>query len=165
MEIYKMFNTKNGLLTATRIQIISLLQDKVACSLDLMSQAKQAHWNVKGPTFMQLHELFDKIASAAAGYTDTIAERIMILGGSVSGTVRSAAGKTCLPEYPLDAVKCKEHVAAMSTAVSIYGNLIRKDIDQALKLNDQVTANMLMNILEEVDKLLWFIEAHAQADN
>ena len=97
----KLTHTRNSLPEKTRIEITALLQERLADSIDLMMQAKQAHWNVKGPNFIALHELFDKVFIDVGGYVDVIAERIVQLGGIAQGTIRAAAKKSSLPEYPL----------------------------------------------------------------
>jgi len=160
-----MYKTGNDLPEKTRIQIAALLQDRLADSIDLMIQAKQAHWNVKGSSFIALHELFDKFSEDSEEYVDLIAERIVQLGGIAEGTVRLAARKSSLPEYPLAAASGKEHVAALSHAIATFGKLIRQTIDQANELKDADTADICTEISRGADKYLWFVEAHAQAPN
>jgi starvation-inducible DNA-binding protein len=160
-----MYKTGNDLPEKTRIQVTALLQDRLADSIDLMIQAKQAHWNVKGPGFIALHELFDKLAEDSEEYVDLIAERIVQLGGIAEGTIRLAAKKSSLPEYPVTIASGKEHVAALSHAISAFGKLIRQTIDHANKLKDADTADIFTEISREADKYLWFVEAHAQASN
>src|SRR5947209_1185992 len=97
-----MYQTKNDLDETTRSKTIEVLTARLADSIDLVSQTKQAHWNVKGPDFIALHELFDKVFANSTEYVDLIAERIVQLGGTTEGTIRAAAKKTTLPEYPLN---------------------------------------------------------------
>jgi starvation-inducible DNA-binding protein len=157
-----LFPTKNSLPEDVRTQVIDILRIKVACASDLKSQAKQAHWNLKGPHFIALHELFDKVADAADEFTDTLAERVMQLGGTVDGTIKSAAAATRLPDYPANIFQGQEHLIALSTALAQFGTYTRYAIDEVLGLNDQVTGNILIEICTQVDKLLWFLEAHLQ---
>jgi starvation-inducible DNA-binding protein len=161
----KMHETKNDLPEKVRLQVATVLQERLADATDLMIQAKQAHWNVKGPSFIALHELFDKISEDSEEYVDLIAERIVQLGGIAEGTVRLAAKKSKLPEYPLNISGGNEHVAALSHALAVFGELARKTIGQANELNDADTADILTEISRGADKYLWFVEAHAQADH
>jgi starvation-inducible DNA-binding protein len=160
MELHK---TKNDLSKQTRNKVIELLNARLADASDLKSQAKQAHWNVKGIHFFQLHELFDQVATAAEAHTDLIAERVTALGGTAMGTVRMAAKNSTLSEYPLEITDGTAHVDALSTALADFGKQVRKNIDQATDLGDADTADLFTEISRETDKLLWFVEAHIQA--
>ncbi|HKV98149.1 MAG TPA: DNA starvation/stationary phase protection protein Dps [Gammaproteobacteria bacterium] len=164
LEEPRMYTTKNSFPEKSRTQAIGILQQNLADATDLMHQAKQAHWNVKGPSFIALHELFDKIADASAEYADLIAERIMQFGGSAEGTVRMAAKRSHLPEYPLNITQGREHVQALSQALANFGESVRHAIDQADELGDKDTADIFTEISRGVDKYLWFVEAHNQAD-
>jgi len=158
------FPTKNTLSEKVRIQIETILQDRLADSIDLQTQAKQAHWNVKGPAFIALHELFDKIAEESEEYPDLIAERIVQFGGVAQGTIQVVVNRSSLPEYPLVLATGHEHVEALSHALAVYGELIRTTIKQATELDDPATADIFTQISRSVDKNLWFIEAHNQAE-
>ncbi|MBS1984884.1 MAG: DNA starvation/stationary phase protection protein Dps [Bdellovibrionales bacterium] len=157
-----MYSTKNTLPEKTRSRINDLLQGHLANSLDLGAQAKQAHWNVKGPDFIALHELFDKIAEDTEKYIDLIAERIVQLGGIAEGTLRIASKRTQLPDYPLNISAGLDHVNALATSLAAYGEGIREAIEDADKLEDRDTADLLTQVSREVDKYLWFVEAHLQ---
>src|SRR6201993_1258247 len=110
-----MFNTKNDISEATRSKAIALLNARLADAIDLQTQTKQAPWNVKGPNFIALHELFDKINEDVEDYVDDIAERAVQLGGVADGTVRTAASRSSLAEYPADTVDGLSHVEALSS--------------------------------------------------
>ncbi len=159
-----MFRTKNTIPEKIRIQMSAILQDRLADSIDLVIQAKQAHWNVKGPDFIALHELFDKIAEEAEEYPDLIAERIAQFGGVAEGTIRVASSRTSLPEYPLTITTGKQHIESLSYALATYGELVRTAINQASELNDPATADIFTQVSRSVDKNLWFIEAHNQTE-
>ena len=159
-----MFPTKNDLAEATRAKVIEILNGHAADCLDLRTQAKHAHWNVKGPNFIALHELFDDVAEAADEYLDLIAERLVQLGGVAEGTLRAAAAHSSLPGYPLDIADGEEHVEALSTALAAFGQPVRRAIDEVSKLGDQDTADLLTAVSRGVDKWLWFVEAHAQGN-
>ena len=159
-----MHKTKNDLPEKVRVQMITLLQERLAEALDLGSQAKQAHWNVKGPSFIALHELFDKVAEVAEDGIDELAERITALGGIADGTVQTVAKRSRLAPYPTDLVKGRDHVAKLADAIAAVGKSARAAIDESDKLGDKDTADLFTGISRELDKQLWFVEAHLQAD-
>lgn len=156
-----MHPTNNSLPEELRRGVVDLLQARLHDSVDLTTQAKQAHWNVKGPSFIALHELFDAIHGELDDHTDLIAERLVILGGQAHGTARAAAAGSSISEYPLDAVDQAAHVEAFSSALAAYGANIRDAIDAAEKLGDADTADLFTEISRAVDKSVWFVEAHA----
>jgi len=160
MELH---NTKIDIEKGTREQIIGILNQRLADASDLKSQAKQAHWNVKGMNFIALHELFDQVASELDPHVDDIAERITTLGGVALGTVRVAAQNSSLSEYPLEITDGAAHVDALSNALADFGKKVRADIDATANLGDADTADLLTGISRSIDKLLWFVEAHLQA--
>ncbi len=102
--------TKNDIAADKRGKICTLLNDRLAELIDLQLQAKQAHWNVKGPNFIGLHELFDSVAGEVFGYVDDVAERLVALGGIAEGTVGVVGKRSKLKAYPLDATEGREHV-------------------------------------------------------
>jgi starvation-inducible DNA-binding protein len=146
-----------------RDRLVEMLNQSLADTLDLMTQSKQAHWNVKGKDFYQLHLLFDEIAEELEGFVDMLAERATSLGGYAKGTARMAAEHSQLPEYPVDATGGMEHVAALVDRFAIYTSHIRSAIDCSMKLEDQATADLYSEIARATDKRLWFLEAHLQA--
>lgn len=160
MELH---NTKIDIEKGTREQVIEILNQRLADASDLKSQAKQAHWNVKGMNFIALHELFDQVATEAEAYTDLIAERITTLGGVALGTVRVAAQTSSLSEYPLEIADGAAHVDALSNALADFGKKVRADIDRTDALGDKDTADIFTEVSRGIDKSLWFVEAHLQA--
>ena len=159
-----MVQTKNDLPEATRRQMIDLCNARLADAIDLQTQTKQAHWNVKGPTFFQLHELFDKINEDVEDYVDLIAERAVQLGGSVEGTARSVAKRSMLTEYPLKSGTGRQHVDALSSALAAFGKLIRSAIEESDRADDKDTNDIFIEISRGVDKWLWMVEAHLQPE-
>jgi starvation-inducible DNA-binding protein len=125
-----------------------------------MHQAKEAHWNVKGPSFIALHKLFDEIVDSAEEYMDLIAERVVQLGGAAQGTIQVAAQRTTLTPYPVGASAERDHLEALSSALAVYGRSVRRAIDESDELGDKDTADIFTSILRGVDKYLWFVEAH-----
>ena len=145
-----------------RRQMIELLNQQLADTFDLQSQTKQAHWNVKGPQFWQLHELFDKLAEGLEDDVDLIAERVTAVGGEAMGTVRMAAKGSRLPEYPTGRMGSMEHVSALAERFGNYAATTRAGIDTAAQAGDQSTADLLTEVSRQIDKYLWFLEAHLQ---
>ena len=157
-----MYETSNDLPPATRRSIIEMLNEHLADAIDLQLQAKQAHWNIKGPNFVGLHELFDRVAAQAGEYSDLIAERAVALGGRARGTLQAVSGQSQLREYPLHVSDWRGHVRAMQDALATFGRGTRKAIDDATALNDADTADLFTEISRAVDKSLWMVEAHVQ---
>ena len=157
------FTTKNDLSAKTRTAVVTLLNARLLDAINLNLQAKQAHWNVKGPQFIALHELFDKVADAAEDASDELAERAVQLGGVAIGAASAIAAESKLKPYPPSAVSGAEHVEALSSALARFGALVRDAIDQADEAGDKDTADLFTEISRETDKYLWFVEAHNQS--
>lgn len=155
-----MHKTKNDLPEKTRVEVITILNARLADSIDLMHQAKQAHWNVKGPNFIALHKLFDEIVDAAEEAMDLIAERVVQLGGTAVGTIQNAARCSTLREYPMSISADRDHVEALSSALAAFGKGVRHAINQSDELGDKDTADLFTEISRDADKYLWFVEAH-----
>ena len=162
-EAPKLYETENDIPKEARVELIALMGQRLADVIDLQLQLKQAHWNVKGPHFIGLHELFDKIGEEIEDYVDMIAERIVQLGGIAEGTVRVAAARSRLEEYPLAIAEGRAHVEAVARALSTFGRAARVTIDEAGALEDADTADLFTEISRGIDKWLWFVEAHSQA--
>ena len=159
----KLFSTKNDLPEDKRVEVIGLLNQRLAEAIDLQTQCKQAHWNVKGQSFIGLHKLFDEINEDVENYVDLIAERVVQLGGTAEGTIGAVEERSKLPDYPIGIAAGPEHVAALSDALSAFGRAARITIEEMNELEDADSADMLTDISRAVDKWLWFVEAHQQA--
>lgn len=157
-----MYRTKIDLSSKAREAVIKELQPRLADGVDLITHAKQAHWNVKGPSFIPLHDLFERIADEVRGYTDLIAERITALGGVAEGTAAVVAERSILPKYPLDIADGTAHVDALSSALATFGEAVRGAIDATDALGDQVTADIMTEVARGVDASLWMVESHVQ---
>jgi starvation-inducible DNA-binding protein len=157
-----LFPTRNDLPAEARATMVRRLNQSLANAFDLYSQAKQAHWNVKGPDFFQLHDLFDAIAEELLGFVDLIAERATALGGTAQGTARLAAANSGLPEFPADLIDGLDHVEALAERFGAFAAEIRSGIDAANEAGDQSTADLYTEVSRAVDKRLWFLEAHLQ---
>ncbi len=158
-----MYETENDISQQRRAELNALMNQRLADAVDLQMQMKQAHWNVKGPHFIGLHELFDQIDEAVEAYVDLIAERIVQLGGVAEGTVRISAGRSRLEEYPLVIADGVAHVEAVAKALSTFGREARVTIDETDALGDADTVDLFTEISRGTDKWLWFVEAHLQA--
>lgn len=159
-----MYPTKNDIQEKDRSHLVELLNARLADAIDLQTQCKQAHWNVKGPDFIALHELFDKLYQDVATYVDDIAERAVQLGGVAEGTARGVAKRTSLPEYAAKSGAGRDHADALSSALAFFGKSIRQSIGKSDELGDADTTDLFTEVSRGVDKWLWFVEAHLQAE-
>ena len=159
----QMHETRIDLPEVDRKALIDLLNAHLANALDLHTQAKQAHWNVKGSDFIQLHELFDQLAGSLVEHVDLIAERATTLGGTAMGTARMAGAASTLPEFPADLFDGQGHVKALADRYGRFAAGLRTAIDEAEELNDKDTADLFTEVSRAIDKDLWFLEAHLQA--
>lgn len=159
-SIGRLYATRIDLSEEIRTQVIEILNKTLAATLDLKTQTKQAHWNVKGLDFSQLHELFDEMAGELEEYVDMVAERITTLAGTALGTARTAAAESILPEYPLDITDGVDHINALADRFAAYGKHLRIAIDRTDELGDADTADLYTEISRTIDKRLWFLEAH-----
>ena len=152
--------TKNDVPAETRSEVVRLLNARLADCIDLQTMCKQAHWNVRGPQFIALHKLFDEIYDAVGDYADLLAERVVQLGGTAEGTVRVAAQRTTLLDYPLTITRSNQHVAALSDVLAQFGRAARVGIEEMNELEDAGSADILTEISRGIDKWLWFVEVH-----
>jgi starvation-inducible DNA-binding protein len=144
----------------TRKAAIRLLQSRLSDTLDLEAQIKQAHWNVRGLNFFQLHQLFDAIHDEVEGFVDVLAERITALGGVADGRVQTTADATSLYQYSLETKGGEAHLRAVAAVLAQFGKSLRADIEKAAELPDADTADVFTELSRETDKQLWFVEAH-----
>src|SRR5260221_7632197 len=145
--------------------MIRLFTRRHGDGLILQGQCKKAHWNEKGTQFIALHKLFDDVYAAVTEYADTIAERIVQLGGTAYGTVRDVAEASSLDEYPTNIASSEDHVKCLSAALAAFGSKMRIAIGETDDLDDAASADVCTEITRGVDKWLWFVEAHTQAKN
>ena len=155
------FSTSVDITAERRAKVVRILNQHLADAFDLQSQVKQAHWNVKGSDFWQLHKLFDEVAERASEWVDELAERVAALGGYATGTVRMAAGASTLPEFPTDSPTAWS-TSAVASRLSAFTNSAREAIDETDKLGDANTADLFTEISRCADKYLYFLEAHLQ---
>jgi starvation-inducible DNA-binding protein len=159
-----LYRTRIDIPESKRAQTIELLNKSLAATLDLYSQMKQAHWNVKGPNFYQLHLLFDAVATEVFEFIDVIAERVTALAGEARGTARMAAHASFLPEYPSLPITEREHVVAVAERLAAYAKHVREAIEKTDDLDDEASNDIYIEIQRGIDQKLWFIEAHLQGE-
>ncbi len=157
-----MYATKNDLKSNTKKVSVEILNARLADAIDLALLTKQAHWNIKGPRFIALHEMIDGFRTEIDGHVDTMAERIVQLGGTALGTSQTVAKATTLPPYPIDIHKSNDHLAALIERYAKAANLARAAIDQTDEAGDADTADIFTAYSRALDKALWFLEAHVQ---
>jgi starvation-inducible DNA-binding protein len=157
------FTTHNDLAEPTRKQVAALLNRRLADAIDLQTQCKQAHWNVKGPNFIALHRLFDEVYESVEQYVDLLAERVVQLGATAEGTARVVAERSELDEYPMAMSAGADHVKSLSRALAAFGSRVRFAINEVDELEDADSADICTEISRGVDKWLWFVESHLQA--
>ncbi len=154
-----MHRTRNDLPAKTRNAIVTQLASHLADAVALRLVVKQAHWNVKGPSFLPLHELFDAIAGRVDGHADDLAERVTSLGGVAIGSADVAA-RSPLAKYPVTLSAGDAHVAALADRVAALAKATRTGIAAAARAGDEVTADLCTEITGALDKDLWLLEAH-----
>ena len=160
MKKKNLWKSSHDLPKSDRQELVALLNQQLAEALDLGLQVKQAHWNVKGPAFITLHELFDEIADEISEFVDEIAERAVALGGIALGTVQTIASTSTLKAYPLEILSGEDHLDALVAAFSRYARSVRSAIDAAGKIGDAGTEDLFTGVSRKADDLLWKIEAH-----
>jgi starvation-inducible DNA-binding protein len=159
----KLFETRNNIPVETRQQLIDLLNQQLADTFDMVSLVKQAHWNIKGPLFIALHKLFDELADGLLGHVDSLAERVTALGGLAMGTVRMAAGASRLAAYPADLTADLATVEFLADQMAKLAASTRAAADQAESLSDMATNDLFIEVVRDLDKWAWFLEAHLQS--
>jgi len=157
-----MVRSSNDLPQETRVQMVELLNKQLADHFDLFSMTKQAHWNVKGPQFYQLHELYDEIAARLLAHVDMIAERATALGGIAKDTVRMSAQSSRLPEIGADPLGSMESVNMLVERFALQAESTREAADMAEQAEDMDTNDLFIEVSRDLDKDLWFLEAHLQ---
>lgn len=155
-----MQKTHNTLTENIRGQSIELMNKHLAAAIDLHMQLKLAHWNVRGPAFIAIHELFDKVSAEVEEFSDMLAERTGALGGVAKGGLKNVSEKTFLKPYPVEIADEKQHVEWVSEALAKFGESVREAIDQADDFGDAITADLFTQIGRGIDQQLWFVESH-----
>jgi starvation-inducible DNA-binding protein len=158
-----MHQTHNTLAAGARARSVDTLNHHLAAAIDLHAQVKQAHWNVRGPGFLAVHEMFDNVAEAVETYADMLAERAGNLGGTAEGTLAVATARSFLVPYALGIASVDQRIFAVSSALAAFGQSARDAIDATDKFGDKATADLFTEIVRGVDQNLWFVESHLPA--
>ena len=158
----RLHKTNNDLKNNAKAASMVILEARLADSIDLGLVTKQAHWNIKGPQFIGIHLMLDKFREEQDEWTDSIAERIVQLGGTARGTVQEVDKRTNLPPYPTDIYAIADHLKALIDRYAACANAIRKNIEDTDDAGDKDTADLLTEVSRGLDKQLWFLEAHTQ---
>jgi starvation-inducible DNA-binding protein len=158
----KLHKTQNNLKSNAKSVSIDILNARLADGIDLALLTKQAHWNLKGIQFIAVHEMLDGFRTELDDHVDTMAERIVQLGGTALGTTQTVADKTALTAYPTDIYKITDHIHALIERYGAMANAVRAAIDTTDEAGDADTADILTAFSRALDKQLWFLEAHVQ---
>lgn len=156
----ELLHTRNSLESNAKTTVIALLNTHVADGIDLALMTKHAHWNLKGPQFIAVHEMLDRFRAEIDGHVDTMAERIVQLGGVALGTSQTISQHSRLKSYPANLVSVDEHIAALEERYGDIANSLRSAIDAADSAGDKGTADIFTAASRSLDKALWFLEAH-----
>ena len=156
--------TRNSLNDNARKTSIAALGARLADAIDLALAIKHAHWNVRGPQFIAVHEMLDTLRTEMDDHVDTMAERISQLAGAPQGTLQATAGASSLPAYPADPKGIEAHLTALADRFGALANAVRADIDTVADAGDATTADVFTQVSRGLDKALWFLEAHLPAN-
>lgn len=148
--------------TAQNTNVVEILQARLSDALDLSGQLRQAHWNVKGPQFIQLHELFENINGTMSEHIDLLGERIVALGSVADGRIQTTVSNSTLPAYPIEARVGRDHLGAISRSLGLFAGAVRSEIDRTAEMGDAGTSDLFTEISREADKNLWFVNAHLE---
>ena len=152
--------THNTLTEIIRAQSVELLNKHLAAAIDLHAQVNQVHWNVRGPNFIAVYELFDKVSEHVEDYSDMLAERAGGLGGTAHGTIQIAVERSFLIPYPHGIADAASHLFAVAAMLAAFGQSARDAITASAEFGDADTADLFTEISRGIDQQLWFVEAH-----
>ena len=159
----KVYQTRVALSDEQKKKTIEVMQERLAEALDMYSQAKFAHWNVKGVNFYQLHLVFDSVAETIFPQIDQIAERLTQLGGVANGTVRQSATSSQIPEYDVTLTAGMDHVKALADSLGVYCEALREASDKIDEIGDEPTSDFFKQLVVEAEEQLYFLESHLEA--
>ena len=156
------YQSRNDLPSNAKAVSIGVLNARLADAIDLALLTKQAHWNIKGPQFIALHEMIDGFRTELDTHVDTMAERVVQLAGTALGTSQVVAAATTLAPYPTDIYTTKDHLAALIERYGSVANQVRAAIDETADAGDADSADLFTAFSRALDKALWFLETHVQ---
>ena len=158
-----MYRSPSPLSEQARTAISAALNERLADGLDLHSQIKVAHWNIKGPQFAALHPLFETFAVSLANHNDSIAERAVTLGAKAYGTARHVAKTSRLPDYPQETSKDLEHVRLLAERIEAYLTGLHESRKAVEQHQDTDTVDLFTGIITEFEKHAWFLRASLES--
>ena len=158
-----MYKSPSPLSADARHAVCKTLNARLADGLDLHSQIKVAHWNIRGPQFAALHPLFETFAMSLAAHNDTFAERNVTLGGRAYGTARHVASESNLPEYPQETTRDMEHVLLLAERIERYLDGLRASRKVAEENGDTDSVDLCTQVITEFEKHDWFLRASLEA--
>ncbi len=159
----RMYKNRVALSDEVKSKVVEVMNSKLASALDMHTQAKFAHWNVKGMNFYQLHLVFDATAKVIFKQIDPIAERITQLGGVANGTVRQSAANSKIPAYATESVTGPQHLVALADALGTYCKELREASDKIDDIGDEPSADFFKQLVVEAEEELYFLESHLEA--
>lgn len=162
-SVTRMYENRVSLSKEIKKQVVEVMQERLAEAADMHSQAKFAHWNVKGDNFYQLHLLFDHVAKVTGKQIDPIAERLTQLGGVANGTIRQAVSASKIPEYPVETIAGMDHVRALADALGHYCHELREASDKIDDIGDEPTSDFFNQLIVDAEEQLYFLESHLEA--
>lgn len=143
--------------------LVGLLNQALAETTDLYLLTKQAHWNVKGENFYQVHELYDHVSGELPEYADRLAERAVLLGGYARGSARMTVAASRLDPFPGYRDDDRSFLRAMTQRWATYAEAIREASRQAdSEYDDPGTSDLFDAITHLADRGRWMIEAQLQ---
>jgi starvation-inducible DNA-binding protein len=151
-----------GLKSNTKTAMVELLNARLADALDLSLAVKQAHWNLKGPTFIAVHELLDMLRGNLDTNSDTVAERVAQLDGVALGTAQTVSEGSKLPAYPTDIRKVADHLEALVARYAALSKSVREAIEASDEAGDAGTSDIFTAFSRDLDKDLWFLKSHLE---
>jgi len=154
------FPTRTYLPEQARRESIRRLNRALADTVVLLTQTRYAHWNVRGPQFYQLHELFEDLAEELEDHTDLIGERITALGGQALGAARMATENSRVQPLPRSTVDGMTLLDLLADRLAVHDANLFRGVEAATHAGDIDTADLLNEISRTVGTYLWFMEAH-----
>ncbi len=155
----RLYSSPSRLNEESRTKLVESLEARLIDGLDLHSQIKVAHWNIKGAHFAALHPLFESFAVGLAGFNDDLAERAVTLGGVVNGSARTVASKSKLPDLTSETTRDLELVGLLIERFELYLEGLRQSRVVGEELGDDDTVDLLTGVIETFEKHAWFLRA------
>jgi starvation-inducible DNA-binding protein len=138
------------------------LQATVVELLELQHDAKQSHWNIRGPLYFPLHEALQEYADLYLKYADLLAERQLQIGIPADGRTETIVQTANLPKFPAGFLSDKQVLDIMTERIFTIAKRVRQRIESTGKVGDEVTSNKFQDLSYELDKQVWQFRVHVQ---